>query len=42
VFSDAYDRQMLVAVGFVAAQVIVTIGLWRWPPYRLSKDGELV
>jgi MFS family permease len=40
--SDAYNQQMLVTLGFVAAQVIAMIGLWRRPLYGLSKKGELI
>lgn len=41
VCGDAYNLQMLVTLGFVAAQVIVMVALWRRPAYRLSKEGTL-
>ncbi|KAK4206793.1 major facilitator superfamily domain-containing protein [Rhypophila decipiens] len=42
VCSDAFNLQMLVTLGFVAAQVIVMIALWRRPAYRLSREGALM
>lgn len=42
VCSDAYNLQMRVTLGFVAAQVIVMVALWRRPAYRVSKEGTLM
>ncbi|KAK4160346.1 putative efflux pump antibiotic resistance protein [Cladorrhinum sp. PSN259] len=42
VCSDAYNLQMLVTLGFVAAQVLVAAALWRRPAYRVSKEGKLM
>lgn len=42
VCSDAYNLQMLVTLGFAAAQVIVMVALWRRPAYRVSKEGKLM
>lgn len=42
VCSDAYNLQMLVTLGFSAAQVIVMVALWRRPAYRVSKEGALI
>lgn len=42
VCSDAYNLQMLVTLGFSAAQVIVMAALWRRPAYRVSKEGALM
>ncbi|KAI0875736.1 major facilitator superfamily domain-containing protein [Hypoxylon argillaceum] len=42
VCNDAYNLQMLATLGFVAAQVIVVVALWRRPAYRLSKEGALM
>ncbi|KAK2603645.1 hypothetical protein QQS21_004226, partial [Conoideocrella luteorostrata] len=42
VCSGAYNLQMRVTLGFVAAQVIVIAALWRQPAYRVSKEGKLV
>ncbi|KAF2015122.1 MFS general substrate transporter [Aaosphaeria arxii CBS 175.79] len=39
--SDAYNLQMRATLGFAAAQVIVTVALWRRSAYRLGSEGQL-